>query len=155
MGAAADKCCASERDRGETAADLRSVRFDGEESDATETSSEKVREKMQVLRRASGSSASRKSTQSSETAPEDAAASGAPAVKVTAPDGEPAESSSRHSKASTASDAKQKGARLLKAGLKTGEVSKLVDAKEAEEAAAKAGKSGGANEPEDDNLFEF
>ncbi|CAJ1346544.1 unnamed protein product [Effrenium voratum] len=131
MGAAADKCCASERDRGRQAqADAsRRVRFDGE--DATMTSLEKV----QVLRRASRTDRP-SGSESAPRAPEAVQKSAEPQVE---------EASAQ------AQGAKQKGARLLKAGIKTGEVSKLVDAKEAEEAA----KNNNTASAEDENLYEF
>eukprot|EP00913_Durusdinium_trenchii_P014882 g13957.t1 len=144
MGAAMDKCCASERDRGRQAqAELaRRVRFDGE--DASMSSLEKV----QVLRRASRTPAGA-ATESSKSAP------AAPETEPKAPEVS-AQAAAAEVQAAQArsSAARQKGARLLKAGIKTGEVSKLVDAKEAEEEAAKAAKAPAAPTPEED-LYEF
>ncbi|CAE7908796.1 unnamed protein product [Symbiodinium necroappetens] len=173
MGAAANRCCASERDRGQRGQEAdRRVRFDGE--DAQMTSSEKV----QVLRRASRSD--RASTAAASRPPDPAPGSQASTEAAQASQGDDSRARAEgwtrvrapvdevmqvlcevgagawwgmgaQAEART-SAARQKGARLLKAGIKTGEVSKLVDAKEAEEA-AKTGATTATGEEE--NLYEF
>eukprot|EP00931_Biecheleriopsis_adriatica_P012546 TRINITY_DN113719_c0_g1_i1.p2 TRINITY_DN113719_c0_g1~~TRINITY_DN113719_c0_g1_i1.p2 ORF type:complete len:160 (+),score=39.59 TRINITY_DN113719_c0_g1_i1:44-523(+) len=159
MGAAAEKCCASERNRGPNPQDLaRRVHFDGDEDPMTSS------EKVEVLRRfsktdnrssvsnAATASASRQrsSLVSASAKKEDAAGTVTSAPEAAAP--EAAAPAAAKGDTEAAAAAKKKGARLLKAGLKSGEVSKIVDAKEAEEA-SKASKPAAA--PQDEDLFEF